>query len=257
MIARDIFEVSSFVGPEAKGNQHVVLVGRYTQAECVSVSNKVSPKILVVIDEPSGSRPKVKFLQSGRSILRCGSGSLAVAYVLHQYFSAVGEIEILTSVGGIVLGCNSNEYYVQFSVFPFRRGIGRLSWSSIVSQSVVAASEIGPRNGYYLLELANEKSVKHCYVNGAMLSRVTRRAVIVTAKSDRTSDDYVMRYFAPQYSRHEDPATGSANAMLAEYWQTRLHKKKIRGRQLSRKQGRFCVIKKGLYQRVYGQVNED
>ncbi len=257
MISRGVYEVSSFVGPEAKGNQHVVLVGRYPLEECVSISHKVSPKILVVIDEPSELRPKVQFLQSGRSILRCGSGSLAVAYVLHQYYAGIGETDVLTSAGRIVLGCSASECYVQFSVFPFRKERCRLSWSSIVNQPVVAASEIGPRNGYYLLELPDEKSVKHCRVNGAMLSRVSRRAVIVTAKSDRASDDYVMRYFAPQYSRHEDPATGSANAMLAEYWQSRLNQKKIRGRQLSFEQGCFCVIKKGLGQRVFGQVAED
>ncbi len=254
MTSKGIFEVSSFVGPEAKGNQHVVLIGHVDQQECVALSYKVSPKILVVMDEPSHSCPNVQFLKSGRPILRCGSGSLAVAYILHRYYSFIGEYEVSTSVGRIVLGCLPNAYYFQSSVYPLRKNTNVLSWPSILNKPVIDVREIGPRNGYYLLELPNEKSVKDCRVKGAALSRVSRRAVIVTAKSDRMSDDYVMRYFAPQYSQHEDPATGSANAMLAEYWQKKLKKQKIVGRQLSRNQGQFCLIKKGLSQRVIGQA---
>ncbi len=254
MSYREMYHVSSFVGPEAKGNQHVVVVGDIDYRECVVLSHKVYPKILVVLDEPSYPCPKVQFLTSGRSILRCGSGSLAAAYVLHRYYSAVGERQVSTSAGDIVLGNVAGEYFFQSPIFPLQKEVHTLSWPSIVNKPVLSVNMLGPRNGYYLLELPDEKSVKDCYVNSAALCRVSRRAVIVTAKSNRASDDYVMRYFAPQYSQHEDPATGSANAMLAEYWQIRLKKKKVVGRQLSQSQGRFCVIKKGLSQRVFGRV---
>ncbi len=254
MKSRDEYEVSSFVGLEAKGNQHVVLVGHLDFQECILQSRKVYPKILVVIDAPSHPRPNVRFFQSGRSILRCGSGSLAIAYVLHRYYGIEGESEVLSRAGRIVVGSIAGEYYFRCTVFPLRKEIYPLSWSSIINKPVVSVNAIGPRNGYYLLELPDEKSVKHCCINEPILNRVSRRAVIVTAKSDRATDDYVMRYFSPQYSQQEDPATGSANAMLAEYWQIKLRKKKIVGRQLSQAQGRFCVIKKGLGQCVTGKV---
>jgi predicted PhzF superfamily epimerase YddE/YHI9 len=76
----------------------------------------------------------------------------------------------------------------------------------------------------------------------AAVAALDRDGVIATAPG---SDglDYVARYFAPAAGIPEDPATGSAQCVLAPYWAARLGRDKLTGRQISRRGGDFrCEI---------------
>lgn len=74
------------------------------------------------------------------------------------------------------------------------------------------------------------------------LRRLDRRGVIVTAPG--LEADYVLRFFAPKLGVNEDPATGSAQCLLAPYWSARLKKRTLAVRQLSFRGGDLrCEIK--------------
>ncbi len=63
-------------------------------------------------------------------------------------------------------------------------------------------------------------------------------AVTVTAPAPPGDDaDFVSRFFAPANGVPEDPVSGVAHLALAPYWSERLGKKKLLGRQLSRRGG--------------------
>jgi predicted PhzF superfamily epimerase YddE/YHI9 len=51
--------------------------------------------------------------------------------------------------------------------------------------------------------------------------------------------DFVSRYFTPQSSILEDPATGSSHCSLIPYWSRKLNKKKLKSLQLSIRKGEF------------------
>ena len=65
----------------------------------------------------------------------------------------------------------------------------------------------------------------------------------VTAPSDDTRYDFVSRYFAPGYGIDEDPVTGSAHCVLAQYWSRKLGRDELTGYQASARGGvvRTCL----------------
>ena len=63
------------------------------------------------------------------------------------------------------------------------------------------------------------------------------RAVVVTARGDRPGIDFVSRVFGPNAGVPEDPVTGSAHCMLAEYWGERLARTELVGEQASSRGG--------------------
>jgi PhzF family phenazine biosynthesis protein len=97
----------------------------------------------------------------------------------------------------------------------------------------------------YLIEVASEDVVRGLAPDFARLERVEARGVIVTSRADRTQADFVSRFFAPRAGVAEDPVTGSAHCALGPYWQAKLGKDALVGRQLSARGGTVRVRVEG------------
>jgi len=101
---------------------------------------------------------------------------------------------------------------------------------------------VGRNRMDYLVELADEATVRHLTPDHTRLARVACRGVIVTARADGgTEADFVSRFFAPQSGIAEDPVTGSAHCALGPYWRDRLGKPELCGLQVSRRTGTVGV----------------
>ena len=68
-------------------------------------------------------------------------------------------------------------------------------------------------------------------------------AVIATAPG--RDCDFVSRFFAPRAGIPEDPVTGSAHCTLIPYWASRLGRRKLFGRQVSRRGGELWCEEHG------------
>jgi predicted PhzF superfamily epimerase YddE/YHI9 len=88
-----------------------------------------------------------------------------------------------------------------------------------------------------LAELVDAAAVRDLVVDLAMVSRLDWRGLIVTAPGDRPGIDCVSRFFAPNAGIAEDPVTGSAHCMLAEFWGRRTGKDVLVGEQASARGG--------------------
>jgi predicted PhzF superfamily epimerase YddE/YHI9 len=88
----------------------------------------------------------------------------------------------------------------------------------------------------YMAVLENAQSVRRLYPEMAVIARMNRPGVIVTAPGDGIYD-FISRYFAPAKGIPEDPVTGAAHCMLAPYWAQRLGKTEFRAFQASRRGG--------------------
>jgi predicted PhzF superfamily epimerase YddE/YHI9 len=78
--------------------------------------------------------------------------------------------------------------------------------------------------------------------------------VIVTARSESGSYDFVSRFFAPAAGVPEDPVTGSAHCGLAHFWAARLGKQQMVGYQASERGGFVTVRLEGERVRLGGQA---
>ena len=88
----------------------------------------------------------------------------------------------------------------------------------------------------------SEKEIKKIKINTRYFNKINLDpgGVVVNAKG--TNSDFVSRYFTPQSTILEDPATGSSHCSLIPFWSKRLNKTHLTSIQLSKRIGEFECI---------------
>ena len=104
----------------------------------------------------------------------------------------------------------------------------------------------------YLVELPSADAVVQLKPDFSTLGQIRSRGVGVTARGGPDGVDFTSRFFAPALMIDEDPVTGSAHCMLAEYWGPRLGKEEMVGYQASARGGFVRVRKDGERVRLQG-----
>jgi predicted PhzF superfamily epimerase YddE/YHI9 len=89
----------------------------------------------------------------------------------------------------------------------------------------------------WLVEVADEATVRSIRPELARIAELDVRGVIVTAAAASPDHDFVSRFFAPGAGVDEDPVTGSAHCALAPYWARKLRRTELRGYQASPRGG--------------------
>jgi predicted PhzF superfamily epimerase YddE/YHI9 len=96
---------------------------------------------------------------------------------------------------------------------------------------------VGRNEMDYLVEVADEATLRHLRPHFPTLSALPMRGVIVTCRSDAKEFDFVSRFFAPSVGLNEDPVTGSAHCALGPYWQGKTGKSHFTAYQASERGG--------------------
>ncbi len=89
----------------------------------------------------------------------------------------------------------------------------------------------------YLVEVADEQTLRQLTPNFSALAKLPTRGVIVTARSGSPRFDFASRFFAPALGVNEDPVTGSAHCALGPFWQARLGRSAFTACQASERGG--------------------
>lgn len=107
----------------------------------------------------------------------------------------------------------------------------------------VRPSFTGKNRMDWLVEVADETTVRSLRPDLGAIAALGMRGVIVTARSSSPSHDFVSRFFAPAAGVDEDPVTGSAHCALAPYWAAKLGKPTLLGYQASARGGTVeCTV---------------
>jgi PhzF family phenazine biosynthesis protein len=106
----------------------------------------------------------------------------------------------------------------------------------------------------YLVEVADEETVRTASPDFGRLRRIDVRGVIITSGASTPGIDFVSRFFAPAAGIDEDPVTGSAHCALAPFWSRRLRKDAMTARQLSPRGGQLRVTLEGDRVHLIGQA---
>lgn len=249
----------------------------------LSLTSKIPHFIIAFLHLPTSIRQPAHacFFQNGNVIKRCGSGSIATACYLdhrmidkslyhHQLLKhnegSVGEDSYATAsnestrnilfplqlinpavkdrTSTITVGKKQGEYYYVSTVLPLLQSARPELQRKLINQPVKEMFLLGGKQDYCLLVLPNKSALVRCELNVRLYHQLSKRSLIVTAPANEPGCDYFVRYFNPRYGAYEDAATGSANAMLADYWQTKLKRKTVRGLQLSQQGGKFTVTRR-------------
>jgi PhzF family phenazine biosynthesis protein len=105
----------------------------------------------------------------------------------------------------------------------------------------------------YLVEVADEQTLRSLQPQHHMLRQMPVRGVIATARGSGEFD-FVSRFFAPGSGIDEDPVTGSAHCALTPFWAERLGKTEMTAFQASRRGGVVKVLLEGDRVFLLGQA---
>jgi PhzF family phenazine biosynthesis protein len=187
---------------------------------------------------PEGEGYRLRWFTPTVEVDLCGHATLASAYVISEFLDPGRREMWFDTHSGRLTVTRRNEHFVLD--FPAR------------PPAPVVAPAVGKAMGRvpaallasvpYLAVYGRAEDVAALEPDMAAVAALDRDGVIATAPGTEGLD-YVARYFAPGSGIPEDPATGSAQCVLAPYWAARLGRDKLTGRQISRRGGDFrCEI---------------
>ncbi len=178
----------------------------------------------------------------------CGHATLASAHVLWESgrLALDQKGRFVTRSGLLTVRRRDDWIQMDFPAWPIKPiptmvGLEQ-TLGAPIRQMVECSSD-------YLVELEDESTLRKLQPDFVALSDLPVRGLIVTARSEQESYDFLSRFFAPQVGIDEDPVTGSAHCALAPYWAERLGRSRLVGYQASERGGVVRVELAG--ERVY------
>jgi PhzF family phenazine biosynthesis protein len=167
----------------------------------------------------------------------CGHATLATAHALwSDGVVPKGEAaRFLTKSGWLT--CRQEDGWIEMD-FPAQRSEPVVAVPDGLLESLgVEAVALARTPDDYLVELADEETVRAVRPDFTRLKSVDTRGVIVTARASHKGFDVVSRFFAPAAGIDEDPVTGSAHCALGPYWQAKLARSEFAAFQASERGG--------------------
>jgi len=165
----------------------------------------------------------------------CGHATLASAHVIWSMGRAKGPIVFHTLSGALTCEQERGMIYLDLPRQDPQDEAPPVGLLPALRSSKALAVKRVDRT--FLVELADEASVRAAEPDFRALERVAVGAVMITAPSDDPAFDFVSRFFAPAAGIDEDPVTGSAHCALTPDWAERRGKTTLRARQLSARGG--------------------
>jgi len=167
----------------------------------------------------------------------CGHATLASAHVLWEegHLPRATQARFHTRSG--LLTAERHGEWIELD-FPVQRGVPAEPLPSLLSGlGITAATAVMKNRLDYLVEVESEEELRAVKPNHTLLRQIPVRGVIVTARSDSPSFDFMSRFFAPASGIDEDPVTGSAHTALGPYWGAKLGKSEMTAYQASARGG--------------------
>lgn len=174
----------------------------------------------------------------------CGHATLASAHVLWETGRLPVDSPARFRTRSGTLTCRRKESEIEMN-FPAKLAEPVARDNRLNQALGVTPRFIGRSTMDYLIEVDSPETVRSIKPDFARLSELPVRGVIVTSRSDLPGFDFVSRFFAPSSGVNEDPVTGSAHCTLGPFWQARLNRSELVGRQLSSRGGSVKVRMEG------------
>jgi PhzF family phenazine biosynthesis protein len=166
----------------------------------------------------------------------CGHATLAAAHVLWETnrLPETSPARFHTKSG--LLTCTKSGAWIEMD-FPASPVTGASPPGELIDALGLSPRFAGRTPFDWFIEADSEAALRALAPDFPLLATVETRGVIVTARAEDTTLDFVSRFFAPVLGVDEDPVTGSAHCALAPFWAKRLHKNELSARQVSARGG--------------------
>lgn len=190
---------------------------------------------------PQAERFGLRWFTPAVEVELCGHATLATAHVLWQQNRAERSqaLNFVTHSG--LLTCRAEGGGSIAMDFPAEPPAASDPPAGLAAALNADPVWIGRNRFDLIVELDSTRAVRQLRPDFARLAAIRCRGTIVTARSDDPQYDFVSRFFAPAVGVPEDPVCGSAHCCLGPFWSARLGKPRLRGLQVSTRQGDIGV----------------
>jgi predicted PhzF superfamily epimerase YddE/YHI9 len=246
-LAIPILVVDAFTGEPFKGNPAAVCLLPASRDEewmqAVAAEMNLSETAFL---QREGEVWRLRWFTPTVEVDLCGHATLASAHVLLE---EDGNVRFLTRSGELTATRLGSWIELDFPSLPAEAAPTPAGLAEALGVEPV---HVGKSRFDYIVEVADEETVRALRVDIDRLRRVEARGVIVTSRGEEY--DFVSRFFAPRAGVDEDPVTGSAHCCLAPWWAERLGKEEMTGYQASRRGGVVQVKLEGDRVLLRGQA---
>lgn len=239
-----IYQVDAFTSEVFSGNPAAVVpLPQWLDdvtLQHIAQENNLSETAFYV---PRDSDFELRWFTPVQEVELCGHATLAAAHVLFEHAGLQrSSITFHTRSGELRVGRTDTGLTLDFPLRLLRTVDVDVAICDALGG--VASEACEPDDGgwplLYVYEF--EADIATMQPDFAALQRATDKPVVVTAPGDL--QDFVSRFFAPQFGINEDPVTGSAHCCLMPYWQRRLGRSALHARQVSTRGGDLlCEVK--------------
>lgn len=166
------------------------------------------------------------FTSGGVEVALCGHATLASAHLLYEGGQVATDQPVrFHTQSGVLTATRRSDGSVAMD-FPLEPAAPVPTVPEQVREGFpVDLVWVGRNRLDYVIEVANESTLRSLAPRLAVLAEVETRGFVVTAVAEdplRSGYDYVLRFFGPRVGVPEDMVTGTAHCALAPYWQQRL-----------------------------------
>ncbi len=232
-----LFQVDAFTDQPFAGNPAAVCLlaapAETTWMQQVAAEMNLSETAFVT---PQTDGYGLRWFTPTVEVALCGHATLASAHVLWSS----GKLDRATparfhTLSGLLTATRRGDW-IDLD-FPSKPEAAAEPPADLSAALGVAPVYVGRSQFDYLVEVADEQTVRAMQPDHARLRTLPVRGVIVTSRATSTRFDFVSRFFAPGSGIDEDPVTGSAHCCLAPFWAARLGKTTLRAYQASARGG--------------------
>jgi PhzF family phenazine biosynthesis protein len=235
-----IYQVDAFTGERFRGNPAAVCVldrpVKSAWMQLVAAEMNLSETAFVL---PSSDAFSLRWFTPTTEVPLCGHATLAAAHVLweSERLPAGAVASFNTASGRLDCRRVDGEIEMDFPAEFAKPAVASVTPVRLDDALCGTALQVFRGETHYLVELADETTVRGLRPDFSLLSQLDANGVIVTAAAEDDRFDFVSRYFAPQVGIAEDPVTGGAHCMLGPWWAQRLGKIEVVGHQVSSRGG--------------------
>lgn len=163
----------------------------------------------------------LRWLTPAMEVKLCGHATLASAFALWETGVLQSDEEARFHTLSGWLTCTREGDWIAMD-FPTKLCEPCLAPEGLAKALGCELLSCGLNGMDYLVEVADETTLRSLKPNFSALATLPVRGVIATCRSESTEFDFVSRFFAPAAGVNEDPVTGSAHCALGPYWQAKL-----------------------------------
>lgn len=252
-----LFQVNSFTAEPFSGNPAGVCLLDAARDErwmlAIAREMNLSETAFLL---PGGEAFRLRWFTPQVEVSLCGHATLASAHILwEQGLLSADQTAQFDTLSGRLSAHRTAEGWIVLD-FPLREVMPADTPAGLLNALGLERVRFSGRyREDYLIEVADEETVRGLKPDFARLKSVPTRGVVVTSRPAADKPyDFVSRFFAPAVGVDEDPVTGSAHCALAPYWAQRLGKSTLLAYQASQRGGWLRVTPRGNRVLLEGQA---